>query len=172
MTRNRFASLIILVLFALPIFAQNGQSGPRFHGGLSLEAVVPVNEPLSNLYNFGYAANLRTKFDVSVRWKLTGSAGILTFSERRHEDEYLVYRVPAMNALPVRLGLMFHATPLVHVQVETGKAFFIGRGKGNVYIINPAVGLNYRNFDISIKYEHWLDASVMQFAGLRIGYYF
>lgn len=163
---------LLLSLLSSASFSQETGGHRRFQGGLSLEAVVPVNEPLTDLYKIGYGANLSGIFELSARWQISGSAGLLKFAKQRYEDEYMVYSVPPISSIPLRIGLIFHIDPIFYAQIETGKAFFIDPGSGNTFIINPAIGIRYRSFTASLKYEHWLGSSVMQFAGLRVGYYF
>src|SRR5690606_7700086 len=113
----------------------------HFKFGINAELGTPINDPSKDLYKFGIGINANSRFGLIEELNLTASAGFLKFIKDSYEDEYLIYNIPAISAIPLRVGLLYKILPYLYAQLETGSVIFVNSGSGNAFIYTPSIGL-------------------------------
>lgn len=144
----------------------------RFSIGPFIEAGFPVGD-MADSYKTGYGAGVGADIKLIAGLGVTGSVSYMRFpGETLDNGAGGTYKVDALSAVPVRLGLKYKFLPLLYVKVEGGVANLTGDYDGSAAIFSPGLGLRVLGFDFQAKYEAWFKDGTNGFWGLKAGWNF
>lgn len=161
------SGILIILLFMLGFSSQAQLK--RFSLGPYVEAGFPDGD-LSDTHKTGYGVGLGVDVKLIAGFGATGSLGYMRFAGQKEVATGIKY--PALQAIPVRIGLKYQFIPLLYVKVESGAANFIGETDGSAVIVAPGIGLRFMGLDVQAKYEAWFRDGTRGFWGLKAGYNF
>lgn len=167
---------LLIALFVVAGFSSKAQL-KRFSIGPYVETGVPTGD-FKNYYNTGWGAGLNADIKLIAGFGVTGSIGYIRFGGKEFSDigpadEPITYKVPALGAVPVRVGVKYKFPfPLLYAKVEGGTATFVGDNEGTAAIFAPGLGIRFLGLDVAAKYELWFKDGHNGFFGLKAGYNF
>jgi hypothetical protein len=139
----------------------------RFSIGPYGEVAWPTGD-FSNSNSTGLGIGLGADVKLIGGLSVTGSVGYMHFSGKKIDGN----KMPAIAAVPVRVGLRLKFLPIIYVKFESGVANFTGKTDGSAVIIAPGIGLRIIGLDAEVKYEAWAHDGTLGFWGLKVGYNF
>lgn len=158
---------VAIVIMAMMLAWLPGRSQLKgFSLGPFAEAASPAGsfkETNKNGYGAGLGADIRLG-----KIGLTGSIGYMHFGGKTINKEGGSIDMPAINAVPVRVGLKYRIIPAVYAKLESGVAKFTG-GDQSAFIISPGIGVRILGFDLQAKYEIWKNDQTYSFLGVKAG---
>ena len=102
---------------------------------------------------------------------LTGSVGYMHFGGKTMTKAEGPVDMPAIKAVPVRVGLKYRLAPALYAKLESGVAKFTGTDESAV-IFAPGVGVRLLGLELQAKYEIWKRDQAYSFWGLKAGFNF
>lgn len=102
---------------------------------------------------------------------LTGSVGYIHFGGKTVMKTEGEVDMPAIKAVPVRVGLKYRLAPALYAKVESGVAKFSGSDE-SALIFAPGIGVRLLGLDVQAKYEIWKREQSISFWGLKAGFNF
>ncbi|HEY0272972.1 MAG TPA: hypothetical protein VGC22_07285 [Chitinophaga sp.] len=149
----------------------------RFSIGPYIETGAPAGNFHDN-YQTGWGGGLNADIKLIAGFGVTGSAGFMHFTGKTVTSspdpltgQTVTQKNPAINALPLRLGVKYHFFPLLYAKIEGGVANFIGDKykTGAAAIFSPGIGIRILMLDAQVKYEIWSRDGSNGFWGLKVG---
>jgi hypothetical protein len=134
--------------------------GPFAEAGWPTGSFKETNK---NGYGAGLGADIRLG-----KIGLTGSAGYMHFGGKTINKGDGDIKMPAVNAVPVRVGLKYRIVPALYAKLESGVAKFTG-GNESAFIVSPGIGVRILGLDVQAKYEIWKKEETYSFWGLKAG---
>lgn len=163
--KNKFPALVALLLIGS--FASHAQL-KRFSIGPYGEAGFPVGN-FNDTHNTGYGVGLGADIKLIKGFGVTGSIGYMRFGGKR---DALDNKIPAVSAVPLRLGIKYQLVSILYVKLESGASTYTGDDSGAAFILAPGVGIRVLGLDVLAKYETWIKDGNIGFFGLKAGYNF
>ena len=102
---------------------------------------------------------------------LTGSIGYMHFGGKTLIKEGSEVDMPAIKAVPVRVGLKYRLAPFLYAKLESGVAKFTGSDESAV-IFAPGISVRLLGLELQGKYEIWKQQQTYGFWGLKAGFNF
>ncbi|WP_276504111.1 hypothetical protein [Terrimonas pollutisoli] len=102
---------------------------------------------------------------------VTGSVGYMHFGGKTMTKTEGPVDMPAIKAVPVRVGLKYRLAPALYAKLESGVAKFTGTDESAV-IFAPGVGVRLLGLELQAKYEIWKRDQAYSFWGLKAGFNF
>jgi hypothetical protein len=159
-----------LTLLAIVIACMQSNAQLKIFGiGPYAELATPVGD-MKETNKGGIGAGLAIDIRLS-KIALIGSAGFLHFGGRDADNEGHLVSTPAINAIPIRVGLKYYMAHLFYLKLESGTANYLGGDKTAV-IFSPGIGIRLLGLDVQAKYESWIKNGSNNFWGLKAGYSF
>lgn len=159
----KFLTCALFFLFAT--LASYGQL-KGFSLGPFAEAAWPTGEfsqTNKNGYGVGLGADVRLG-----KIGVTGSVGYMHFGGKDLKTSEGIMNMPAIKAVPIRVGLKYRIVPALYAKVESGVARFTGTNESAV-IFAPGLGVRLLGLDIQGKYEIWRTQQTYSFWGIKAG---
>jgi hypothetical protein len=138
--------------------------------GFSLGPYLEAGWPVGNLQQTnknGIGAGLGADIRLG-KLGLTGSAGYMRFGGKRIDIGDGQTKMPAISAIPIRVGIKYRMFPSVYAKLESGVAKFTG-GDESALIISPGIAVRLLGFELQGKYEIWNRNESLSFWGLKAG---
>lgn len=157
--------LIIAMLLACGMASQAQLK--RFSLGPYVEAGFPVGD-FGDINKTGIGVGLNADIKLVAGFGATGSVGYMRFGGKDVGNT----KFPAMQAIPVRVGLKYKLISILYVKLEGGVANFVGDYDGTAFLLSPGVGIRVLGLDVQAKYENWFRESGLGFFGLKAGFNF
>ncbi|MGZ8557334.1 MAG: outer membrane beta-barrel protein [Chitinophagaceae bacterium] len=154
--------LLSLILMLLPGQAQlKGFSvGPFAEKGMPTGSFKETNK---NGYGAGFGADVRLG-----KIGFTGSVAYMHFGGKTINKAGENINMPAIKAVPLRVGLKYRIVPALYAKLESGIARFSG-GDESAIIFSPGIGIRILGLDVQAKYEIWKREQSYSFWGLKAG---
>ena len=137
--------------FSLGPFAETGMPTGNF------------KETNKNGYGAGFGADVRLG-----KIGVTGSVGYMHFGGKTINKAGENIDMPAIKAVPVRVGLKYRIVPALYAKLESGVAKFTGSDQSAI-IFSPGIGIRILGLDVQAKYEVWKKEQTYSFWGLKAG---
>ena len=137
--------------FSLGPFAETGMPTGKF------------KETNKNGYGVGFGADVRLG-----KIGVTGSVGYMHFGGKTIFKAGENIYMPAIKAVPVRVGLKYRIVPSLYAKLESGVAKFSGADESAI-IFSPGIGIRILGLDVQAKYEIWKKEHTVSFWGLKAG---
>ena len=102
---------------------------------------------------------------------LTGSVGYMHFGGKTIAKAEGPIDMPAIKAVPVRVGLKYRLAPALYAKLESGVAKFTGTDESAV-IFAPGVSVRLLGLELQAKYEIWKREQAYSFWGIKAGFNF
>lgn len=156
--------LVIAAVLLTGVAAQAQLKG--FSLGPFAEAGWPTGdfkEINKNGYGVGLGADIRLG-----KIGVTGSVGYMHFGGKTVHKVEGDIDMPAIKAVPMRVGLKYRIIPALYAKFESGVAKFTG-GNESAFIISPGIGVRILGLDLQAKYEVWKNTQTYSFMGLKAG---
>jgi hypothetical protein len=155
------------------VFLISGITGSAQLKGFSLGPFVEAGWPTGNFQETnknGMGAGLGADIRLG-RIGVTGSVGYMHFGGKTiiKEDRYV--QMPALNAVPVRLGIKYRLAPAIYAKFESGVARFT-KDNQSALIISPGIGVRILGLELQAKYEVWKKQEAYSFWGVKAGFNF
>ena len=138
--------------------------------GFSLGPFAEIGSPTGDFqetnktgYGVGLGADVRLG-----KIGVTGSVGYMHFGGKTISKEGSLVDMPAVKAVPVRVGLKYRIIPVLYAKLESGVAKFTG-GSESAVIFSPGLGVRFAGLDVQGKYEIWRNQQTYSFWGLKAG---
>lgn len=157
----------LLALVSLSLFSQAQLKG------FSLGPYAEMGWPAGNSRQFnktGIGAGIGADIRLG-KIGLTGSVGYLHFGGKTITKAEGPVDMPAVKAVPVRIGLKYRLVPSLYAKLESGVAKFSGSDESAI-IFAPGIGVRLLGLDIQAKYEIWKREQAFSFWGLKAGFNF
>jgi hypothetical protein len=159
--------IFLLVITLLTVLAQaqlKGFSlGPYIETGLPTGHISEINK---NGYGTGLGADIRLG-----KLGLTGSAGIMHFGGKMVDKGDGLVKMPAINAIPLRVGIKYRIAPALYAKFESGVSKFINSNESAI-IVSPGIAVRVFGIELAGKYEIWKRNETYSFWGLKAGFNF
>jgi hypothetical protein len=157
----------LLIIFLFPALAHGQLKG--FSIGGYIEAAQPsgnLGETNKNGFGTGIGADIRLG-----KLGLTGSAGFIHFAGKKIDKGDESFKMPAINAFPLRLGIKYRIKPFLYARLESGIAEFIGNREPAI-IVAPGIAVRFLGIEVLAKYEIWKNEVTYSFWGLKTSFNF
>ena len=102
---------------------------------------------------------------------LTGSVGYMHFGGKTIAKTEGPVDMPAIKAVPVRVGLKYRLAPALYAKLESGVAKFTGTDESAI-IFAPGIGVRLLGLELVAKYEIWKREQAYSFWGIKAGFNF
>lgn len=159
--------IFLLIITLLPVMAQAQLKG--FSLGPYVETGLPTGH-FSEINKNGYGAGLGADIRLG-KLGFTGSAGIMHFGGKdAYKDNGLV-KMPAINGIPLRVGIKYRIAPALYAKLESGVSKFINSNESAI-IISPGIAVRVMGIEFAGKYEIWKRNEPYSFWGLKAGFNF
>jgi hypothetical protein len=140
-----FAFIATASMYAQSTKQENYNQGFRL--GIGLTAGLPINDP----YDFNLGADARLQYDLSKTYSITFTTGFSNFFVEGDKND--------LGYIPVKAGFKaFVFEDSVYLMGEAGGAFAVTNNYDKTsLLLSPSVGYVTKNFDFSLRYEHFSD---------------
>lgn len=146
-----FCVIVLTVLVTENVNAQKWKLGV---------AVVP-GIASNGGYGFVLGADARLQTNIVDKTYFILSTGVTEFFKKDP--------MPGFGYIPVKPGVKFFFAENAYAAGEIGIGFGLVKGSGRSFLWSPSVGLSFKDFDISLKYEEASDfGKYTKFFGLRV----
>lgn len=157
----------LAVAFLLTAIFASAQTDKPLRLGISIIPGASLNNPTG--FVLGADVRLQQGFGNSnVSWILT--TGYTHFFETKQNG---IVMFPATSFIPLKAGLKVFPAANVYLAGEIGAGFGIETGVGTSFVYSPSIGIIVaKDWDLSIKYEHFTKYNETQQLALRVAYGF
>ena len=157
----------LAAVFFLTAISVSAQTDKPLKLGIAIIPGVSLNNPAG--FVLGADARLQHDFGNSnVSWIIT--TGYTHFFETKQNG---IVMFPTTSFIPIKAGLKVFPAKNVYVAGELGVGLGIESGVGTSFVYSPSVGVIVaKDWDLSIKYEHFTKYSETQQLALRVAYGF
>ena len=123
-----------------------------FRLGFGINAGLPLNDP----YDYNLGADARIQYDLSKKYSLTFTTGFSNmFVSGKNNDLGYILAKAGFKAFVLKDQL--------YLMGEVGAAFAVTNGYDKTsLLLSPAIGFATDKIDISLRYEHFNDFSVLR----------
>lgn len=157
----------LLIVCFLPLIAKAQLKG--FSLGPYVEVAQPTgnfSETNKNGFGGGLGADIRLG-----KLGFTGSAGYIHFGSKAIDKGDGQVKMPAVNSVPLRVGLKYRMAPALYAKLESGVAKFTNSNESAI-IISPGIVVRVLGIELAGKYEVWKRNETYSFWGLKAGFNF
>ncbi len=151
---------VILAQFTIQAQLKGFSLGPFAETGWPTGNFKETNK---NGYGAGFGADVRLG-----KIGVTGSVGYMHFGGKTINKAGENIDMPAIKAVPVRVGLKYRIVPALYAKLESGVAKFTGSDQSAI-IFSPGIGIRILGLDVQAKYEVWKKEQTYSFWGLKAG---
>lgn len=137
-----------------------------FSIGPYAEVAVPVGK-FDEINKIGYGVGLGVDIRLG-KIGLTGSAGYMYFDGKTVNNGLGDIEMPAINAVPIRVGIKYRIFSVLYAKLESGGAALTDSDEV-AFIIAPGIGVRVLGLDVQLKYEVWATGETYRFWGLKAG---
>lgn len=157
----------LAVALLLTAICGSAQTNKPLRLGISVMPGVSLNNPSG--FVLGADARLQQGFGNSnVSWILT--TGYTHFFKTKKDG---IVMFPTTSFIPVKAGLKFFPSTNVYLAGEIGAGFGMETGVGTSFVYSPSIGVIVgKDWDLSVKYEHFTKYTETQQLALRVAYGF
>jgi len=157
----------LAVAFLLTAIFASAQTDKPLRLGIGIIPGVSLNNPAG--FVLGADVRLQKGFGNSnVSWILT--TGYTHFFETKQNG---IVMFPTTSFIPLKAGLKVFPAANVYLAGEIGAGFGIETGVGTSFVYSPSIGIIVaKDWDLSIKYEHFTKYHETQQLALRVAYGF
>jgi hypothetical protein len=157
----------LAVAFLLTAIFASAQTDKPLRLGIGIIPGASLNNPAG--FVLGADVRLQQGFGNSnVSWILT--TGYTHFFETKQNG---IVMFPTTSFIPLKAGLKVFPAANVYLAGEIGAGFGIETGVGTSFVYSPSIGIIVaKDWDLSIKYEHFTKYNETQQLALRIAYGF
>jgi len=161
-------ALFIIGFTAMQSFAQSrGRSDGKF--SIGFEAGLPTGDA-HHLFGSVLGGSLKYELPIDRSTWFTISAGYNSFQPK---GVYNDIGGPAINAIPLKVGVKYYFDRSFFAEGQIGAAFFTGAADGTAFAYSPGIGYTFsEGFELGLRYEGWSKDGTLGQAGLRLAYRF
>ncbi|ASU32494.1 outer membrane beta-barrel protein [Mucilaginibacter xinganensis] len=157
---------------------------------VGVDAGIPTGN-LSTYYNFSIGGSVQADIPVAQNLFVTLNAGYNSIQGKNNiasPNGATTFDATNIQLLPVKAGLKYFVVPNFYVQGEAGAAFSLSKADNNydksaAFIYAPQIGYQFPlggksyidagvRYEASTKFNSTIDASKVNFFGLRVAYAF
>jgi hypothetical protein len=157
----------LAVAFLLTAVSVSAQTDKPLRLGVSIIPGVSLNDPAG----FVLGADARLQHNIgnsNLSWIVT--TGYTHFFETKQNG---VVVFPTTSYVPIKAGLKVFPGKNVYLAGELGVGLGIESGVGTSFVYSPSVGVIIaKDWDLSLKYEHFTKYTETQQLALRVAYGF
>nr|WP_317632931.1 hypothetical protein [uncultured Flavobacterium sp.] len=134
---------------------------PYYPKGFRLGFGLSSGLPTDSDYEAALGGDVRLQYDLSRKTSLTATSGYTHFFQKGAD----------IGFIPAKLGFKAFWGTKFYAQGEVGAAFGVNGDISNSPILAPTFGYATKYFDISLRYENYIEYKTDQI-GIRLAYGF
>ncbi|MBX2932078.1 MAG: hypothetical protein KF781_09045 [Chitinophagaceae bacterium] len=135
----------IIALFTTAMLFSNTSNAQKWRMGVSIMPGVASNGG----YGFTLGADVRLQTKIMDKAQFILTTGVTEFFKKNN--------LSSMGYIPLKPGVKYFWGENFYTAGEIGIGFGLVKGSGRSFIWSPSVGLAFKKFDISLKYEDATD---------------